>query len=160
RWTVSAYGALAVVLIMISIPIPGIPSARRTLIQKGPRPRAAVETLHREFLKPSLPYLSIDPMVAVLADEAPILSDDFGLRIMLRNGARSGRDVEARVRARQFQAVILREYGEFPRDMNAEDADFARYHAAFWAGHDDPLNHLFRSTYEVRAVRKPFVIML
>jgi hypothetical protein len=154
------YGALAFVLAAVSWPLPGIPSVVATLQAHGPRPRAVVAAIHAEFLPPGTRYLSTDPIVPVLSDESAVLLDAFDLRRFLRDGGPPGRDVERQVRGHAFSVIVMRDAGLFPRDMNAGDAGFAEACRRYWTTEDDDLERLFRSAYEIRAVRRPFVILL
>jgi hypothetical protein len=155
-----AYGVLAGVLAAISWPLPGIPSVVATLRADGPRPRAVVAAIHAEFLPPGARYLSTDPIVPVLSDESAVLLDAFDLRRFLRDGGPPGRDVEQQIRRRAFSAIVMRDSDLFPRDMNAGDPGFAEACRRYWMTEDDDLLRLFRSAYEIRAVRRPFVILL
>ena len=155
-----AYAAMALVLAAISWPVPGIPSVVATLRAHGPRSRAVVGAIHAEFRLAGARYLSTDPIVPVLNDEPPVLLDAFHLEHFLREGAPAGRDVSEQVRRRAFSAIIVRDTAAFPHDMNADDPGFPEARAHFWATEDDALSRLFRSTYTIRAVRKPFVILL
>jgi len=153
------YAALAAVLVAISWPVPGIPSVAAALEADGPRRRAVVQAIHAEFLPAGAPYLSIDPIVPVLSNERPFLLDDFNLEQFIREGAPAGRDVERRVRRHFFHAIVLHDNGDFPHDMNAGDPGFSDDCQKYWADQDSPLMPLLRSAYEVRAIRKPFVIL-
>jgi hypothetical protein len=154
------YAALAVVLAAVSWPLPGIPSVVATLRAHGPRPRAVVAAIQAEFLPPGGRYLSTDPIVPVLSDESAVLLDAFDLRRFLRDGSPAGRDVEQQVHRHAFTAIIMRDADVFPRDMNAGDSGFAEACGRYWTAEDDDLDRLFRSAYEIRAVRRPFVILL
>ena len=160
RVVASTYGILAVALAAISWPLPGIPSVIATLRAHGPRPRAVVAAIHAEFLPPGARYLSTDPIVPVLSDESAVLLDAFDLRRFLRDGGPPGRDIEDGVRRRAFSAIVLRDSEVFPRDMNAGDSGFAEASRRYWTAEDDDLVRLFHSAYEIRAVRRPFVILL
>ncbi len=160
RVVASVYAALALILAAISWPLPGIPSVVATLRAHGPRPRAVVAAIHSEFLPPGARYLSTDPIVPVLSDESAVLVDAFDLRRFLRDGGPPGRDIEQQVCRRAFSAIVMRDDDVFPRDMNAGDPGFAEASRLYWAKEDDDLERLFRSGYEIRAVRRPFVILL
>jgi hypothetical protein len=159
RAAASMYAALAAVLVAISWPVPGIPSVVAEIEAAGPRRRAVVQAIHAEFLPAGAPYLSIDPIVPVLNNERPFLLDDFNLERFIREGAPPGRDVEQRVRRHFFNAIVLHDNSDFPHDMNAGDPGFSNDCQKYWADQDSPLMPLLRSAYEVRAVRKPFVIL-
>jgi hypothetical protein len=159
RAAIPAYVTLAAIVAAISWPIPGIPSVVATFRKDGPRQRATVLAIHDEFLPPGTRYLSIDPIVPVLNGERPFLVDFFNLQLFLREGTAGGRDLEQRVRRRFFQVVVLRDSSDFPHDMNAGDPGFADACAKYWESQHDALARFFRSDYEVRAVRKPFVIL-
>jgi hypothetical protein len=159
RAVVPVYAALAAVLVAISWPVPGIPSVVAAVEADGPRRRAVVQAIHAEFLPAGTPYLSIDPIVPVLNNERPFLLDDFNLERFIREGAPPGRDVEQRVRRHFFHAIVLHDSGDFPHDMNAGDPGFSDDCEKYWANQEGPLLPLLRSAYEVRAIRKPFVIL-
>ncbi len=95
----------------------------------------------------------------VLNDERPFLLDDFNLERFIREGAPTGRDVERRVRRHFFHAIVLHDNGDFPHDMNAGDPGFNDDCQKYWADQDSPLMPLLQSACEVRAIRKPFVIL-
>ena len=153
------YAALAVVLMAISLPVSGIPSVVTTLSTRGPRSRSVVQAIHAEFLPAGSRYLSTDPIVSVLNDERPVILDAFSLEQFVKEETPAGRDIAQQVRRRAFSAIVLRDTGDFPRDMNAGDSGFSEYQRRYWVNHDDALTRLFRSTYEMRAVRRPFVIL-
>jgi hypothetical protein len=154
------YGTLAVLLAAISWPLPGVPSVVATLQAHGRRPRAVVEAIRAEFLPPGARYLSIDPIVPVLRDESAVLLDAFDLRRFLRDGSPPGRDIELKIQRRAFDAIVMRDADVFPHDLNAGDPGFTEATRRYWAREDDDLERLFRSAYEIRAVRRPFVILL
>ncbi|MES1255931.1 MAG: hypothetical protein ABUS56_10005 [Acidobacteriota bacterium] len=155
------YAGLAVLLAAISIPLPRIPSVIGTLQAQGPRQRAVVQAVHDGFLPPGARYLSTDPGVAILAGQRPVVLDAFSLDRFVRDGTPAGRDVERRIRAREFDVVVLRDTSAFVHDMNAGDRDPASDAATvrYWAEQPGPLAQLIRTTYEIRAVRRPFVIL-
>jgi len=153
------YAALAILLAVISIPAPGIPSVMATLQAQGPRQRSVVRAIHDEFLPAGTRYLSTDPIVPVLNDERAVLVDAFNLERFLKEGAPAGLDIAERVRVRAFDAIILRDTPDFPHDATAGDAGFDEARARYWAKQNGGLAQLFRSMYDVRAVRKPFVIL-
>jgi hypothetical protein len=140
RTVAAAYTCLAALLAAISIPVPGIPSVIATLRAKAMPSRATVRAVHDEFLPPGANYLSTDPIIPVLNGERPLVLDAFNLNRFLNEGAPAGRDLEQRLRRHDYQFVILR---EDPRPLpNRND-----------------LERLVDSTYTVRAVRAPFVIL-
>jgi hypothetical protein len=159
RAAIPAYAALAAIVAAISWPVPGIPSVMSTFRKDGPRQRAIVRAIHDEFLRPGTRYLSIDPIIPVLNDERPFLVDFFNLQLFLSEGTPAGRDLEERVRRRFFQVVVLRDSNDFPVDMNARDPGFTDACTKYWASQHDALVRFLRSAYEIRAVRKPFVIL-
>jgi hypothetical protein len=136
----TAFTCLAALLAAISIPIPGIPSVIATLRAKTPPSRATVRAVHDEFLPPGTVYLSTDPIIPVLNDERPLVLDAFNLNRFLSEGASAGRDLEQRLRRHDYQFVILR---DDPRPLPDRN----------------DLERLVYSTYAVRAVRAPFVIL-
>jgi hypothetical protein len=140
RTVAAAFTCLAALLAAISIPVPGIPSVIATLREKALPSRATVRAVHEEFLPPGTDYLSTDPIIPVLNDERPLVLDAFNLNRFLNEGAPAGRDLEQRLRRHDYQFVILR---EDPRPMPDRN----------------DLERLVYSTYAVRAVRPPFVIL-
>jgi hypothetical protein len=156
---IPAYAALAAIVAAMSWPVRGIPSVLATFRKDGPRQREVVRAIHDEFLPPGTRYLSIDPIIPVLNDERPFLLDFFNLQLFLREGTPAGRDLEERVRRRFFQVVVLRDSSEFPHDMNASDPAFADACTRYWASQREALVQFLQSAYEIRAVRKPFVIL-
>jgi hypothetical protein len=161
RFTAWIYTGLAVLLAAISIPLPHIPSVIGTLQAQGPRQRAVVQAVHDGFLPPGTRYLSTDPGVAILVGERPVVLDAFSLDRFVREGTPAGRDVERRIRGREFDVVVLRDTSAFARDMNAGDGDpaFGAASARYWAEQPGALAQLIRTAYEIRAVRRPFVIL-
>jgi hypothetical protein len=140
RTVAAACTCLAALLAAISIPVRGIPSVIATLRGRAMPTRATVRTVHEEFLPPGTDYLSIDPVIPVLNDERPLVLDAFNLNRFLNEGAPAGRDLEQRLRRHDYQFVILR---EDPRPLPDRN----------------DLERLVYSTYAVRAVRPPFVIL-
>jgi hypothetical protein len=154
------YSALAVMLVAISIPIRGVPSVIAEVDARLPRPRGVARAIHAEFLSDGRPYLSIDSTVPILNDERPVLLDYATLERFYEAGTPARRDLTTRVRERVFSAIVLPDSGEFAQDIDRGDEGFDERVARFWAGQDSPLAPLWRSAYEVRAVRKPFVILV
>jgi hypothetical protein len=76
----------------------------------------------------------------MLNNDRPLVLDAFNLNRFLKEGAPAGRDLEQRLRRHDYQFVILR---EDPRPL---------------PGRND-LERLVYSTYAVRALRAPFVIL-
>ena len=140
RTVAAAFTCLAALLAAISIPVPRIPSVIATLREKALPSRATVRAVHEEFLPPGTDYLSTDPIIPVLNDERPLVLDAFNLNRFLHEGAPAGRDLEQHLRRHDYQFVILR---EDPRDLPDRN----------------DLERLVYSTYAVRAVRAPFVIL-
>ena len=160
RAVMLTYAILAAVLAAISRPVPGIPSVMATISRDGPRQRARVQALREEFLPPSTVYLSTDPLVPVLSNEHPLVLDPFNLTLLVREGTPAGHDLEDRVRRQLFRTIVLRENHDLPsRDMNAGDAGFNDFRRQYWVNRDDALTRVFRSAYEICAVRRPFVIL-
>jgi hypothetical protein len=139
RPTTAVFASLATLLAAISIPIAGVPSVIATLRAQAPPSRAAVREIHEEFLPPGTRYLSMDPIIAVLNGERPVVLDAFNLNRFVRDGTPAGRDVELRLRRHEFAFVILREDRGSAQDRN-------------------DLERFVYSNYDVRAVRPPFVI--
>ncbi|MBI3493345.1 MAG: hypothetical protein HY047_16425 [Acidobacteria bacterium] len=80
----------------------------------------------------------------------------------MRRNAPAGLDFEQRIRRQDFEVVVMRGAEHFPHDMDAGDAGFADDNRLFWAdwrGHRE-MATLLESAYNVRAVRKPFVILI
>jgi hypothetical protein len=140
RAAASVFAGMAIALTAISIPVPRIPSVMATLRGRGLPSRAMVRAIHEEFLPAGTRYLSTDPIVAVLNDERPVVLDAFNLNRFVRERTPAGRDLEQRLRRREYDFVILREDHHSPQDRN-------------------DLERLVYSSYEVRAVRRPFVIL-
>jgi hypothetical protein len=157
RLVAGGYGALAVLLAVASLPVPGLPSIGRTLRAEGPHQRSVVAAVHDELPGAPALYASTDPLVSILGGERPVILDAFSLNLFVKNRTGAGCDIERRIRARAFGAIVLRDDGVFPRDMDARDPAFAGLLAAYWARNTD-LKHLVHETYEVRRVRRPFVI--
>ncbi len=140
RPTAALFACLATLLAAISIPVAGIPSVIATLRAHGLPTRVTVRAVHEEFLPRGTSYLSTDPVIPVLNDERPLVLDAFNLNRFLKEGAPPGRDLEQRLRRHDYQFVILR---EDPRPLTDRN----------------DLDRLVHSTYAVRAVRRPFVIL-
>jgi hypothetical protein len=141
RPAAAVFACLAVALAAISIPVAGIPSVIATLRAQGRPSRAAVHAVRAEYLPTGTRYLSTDPVIAVLNDERPLLLDAFNLDRFLREGTPAGRDLEQHVRRHDFHVIIVREN----RGAAASRNDLER---------------LIDSNYDVRAVRRPFVILV
>jgi len=140
RAAAAIFAGMAVALAAISLPLPGIPSVVATLRAQSLPSRAAVRAIHGEFLPQGTRYLSTDPVIAVLFDEHPLLLDAFNLSRFVRGGTPAGRDLERRLHRHDFAFVIER---EDPLDsQNRND-----------------LERLIHSTYDVCAVRHPFVVL-
>jgi len=148
--------AQGLMLAVIAWPAPGMPSVIATV---APRPRAAVRALGAEFLPPGTRYVATDPIVAVLNGDRPWLLDDFNLERFYRDGTPAGRDFAARVRGRFFDVIVLPDSDDFPTDLDADALELQERGLRYWAGQDSVLATLIRSTYEIHAVRKPFVIL-
>jgi hypothetical protein len=152
------YLALAAVMVMLSWPLPRVPSVMATLRVRGPYQRSAIESIRAQFLSDSSLYLSTDPIVPVLLGQRAFVLDSFNLDRFVRDETNVGRDLERRVQSRAFDTVVLRDDGVFPRDMDAGAPGFGQSCAAFWA-QGGTLVQLLRTGYDIRAVRKPFVIL-
>lgn len=140
RVTVPVYACLAAAFAAISIPVPGVPSVIATLRAHGRPSRATVAAVHAEFLPSGTRYLSTDPAIPVLNGERPLLLDAFNLNRFVKERAPAGRDFERRVREHDYQVIILRESRGTSPDRN-------------------DLERLVYSNYDVRAVRRPFLIL-
>jgi hypothetical protein len=141
RGAAVVFAGMAAALAAISLPVPGIPSVIATLRAQSLPSRAAVRAIHGEFLSPGTRYLSTDPVVAVLYDERPQLLDAFNLSRFVREGTAAGRDLEQRLRRHDFAFVIVREDTRGSQNRN-------------------DLERLIRATYDVSAVRSPFVVLV
>ena len=141
RAAAAVFAGMAAALAAISLPVPGIPSVIATLRAQSLPSRAAVRAIHEEFLTQGTRYLSTDPVIAVLYDERPLLLDAFNLNRFVREGTAAGRDLEQRLRRHDFAVVIVRE--EPLASQNRND-----------------LERLIHSTYDVSAVRRPFVVLV
>jgi hypothetical protein len=159
RVGVAAFGALAAMLIVTSVPVRGVPSVAADVRAALPRPRDTARTMHAEFLSNG-PYLSIDPIVPVLNDERPWLIDYGTLEHFSEANTPAGRDLARRVREHFFAAIVLPGSDGFARDMDRGDRGFAEAEAKYWADYESPLAGLLRSTYTLRAARRPFVILV
>jgi hypothetical protein len=157
RIVAALYAVLAVVMAAISVPLPHLPSVLGTLAAEGPHQRATVSAVRAELVG-GLPYLASDPMFPLLNGERPLVQDAFMLGLSIRQGTPAGRDVVARIRRQEFSAIILRAGNAFPRDMDATDEAFMSLCALWWKN-PDPLNLAVHETYDVRAVRRPFVVL-
>jgi len=118
-----------------------------------------VRALGAEFLPPGTRYVATDPIVAVLNGDRPWLLDYFNLERFYRDGTPAGRDFAARVRGRFFDVIVLPDSDDFPTDLDAGALELQERGLRYWAGQDSVLAPLIRSTYEIHAVRKPFVIL-
>jgi len=141
RAAAAVVAGMAAALAAISFPVPGIPSVTATLRAQSLPSRAAVRAIHGEFLPQGTRYLSTDPVIAVLYDERPLLLDAFNLSRFVRERTAAGRDLEQRLRRHDFAFVIVRE-----DPLGSQN-------------HND-LERLIHSTYDVRAVRNPFVVLV
>jgi len=141
RAAAAVFAGMAATLAAISCPVPGIPSVIATLRAQALPSRASVRAIHGEFLSQGRRYLSTDPVIAVLHDERPLLLDAFNLSRFIREGTPAGRDLEQRLRRHDFAFVIVRE--DPLASQNRHDLD-----------------RLIHSTYDVSAVRKPFVVLV
>jgi hypothetical protein len=158
RVVTPAYLALAALMAAWSWPVPRLPTTLATLQARGPNRRATVSALRAEYGGEHARYLSLDPIVPVLSNERPLVADAFYLDLFVEGGAPAGRDLARRVERREFDAILVRDADTFPRDMMPDDLEFEALCRRFWA-HDLALLRLFRSTYAVREVRRPFVVL-
>jgi hypothetical protein len=159
RLVVPAYALLSVMAAAIAIPLPGLPSVHRTLSRQGVhggRPRSAIARIHQEFLQGGVRYLSLDPIVPLLNDERPLLLDPFAADVFLRTGHPAGTHLRARIAQHDFDVVILREDQLMPRDSSGGPLFAPR---RFLAGRDSGLIRTLMAGYEIRAVRRPFLIL-
>jgi hypothetical protein len=141
RAAAAVFAGMAAALAAISLPVPGIPSVIATLRAQSLPSRAGVRAIHGEFLPQGTRYLSTDPVIAVLYDERPQLLDAFNLSRFVREGTAAGRDLEQRLRRHDFAFVVVREDTRGLQNRN-------------------DLERLIRSTYDVSAVRSPFVVLV
>jgi hypothetical protein len=156
----TVYAVLATMLLVISIPLPGVPSVVSDVEAARPRPREAAHAIHAEFLAPGAPYLSMDPIVPILNGERPWLLDYSSLERMYVSGAPVGHDFASRVREKFFTIIVLPGSNDFPRDMMRGEPGFAEAATKYWAGYDSPLAGVLRSAYTLHAARRPFVILV
>jgi hypothetical protein len=158
RVVVTTYGALAVIMIALGLPPLWMPSPMRTLRLLGPHQRSTIEAVQADFLS-SNPYLSLDPIVPVLLHQRPIVLDPFNLGLFVVGNTPAGRNFDSRIHSRSFATVIADDdEGVFVRDLDQGSAGFAEAVARFWAA-STPLIKLIGNDYEIRAVRRPFVIL-
>ena len=135
RLAAGLYAALAGVLILVTIPVAGLPSVVGEVRSAMSRPRSAVEAIGRDLRDGAAPYLSIDPIVPILNGDRPWLLDYAGLERAYVSGTAIGLDFASRIQQRFFAAVIV------PR------------------GYDSPIMPLLRTAYDVRESSGPFVVM-
>jgi hypothetical protein len=119
-----------------------------------------VYALHSQFVTPSAPYLSFDPIVPILNGDRPLMLDWFSLRRFVEEHTPVGRDLTMRVERREFRAIVLRENDGLEGDVSAGEPGFEEFQALYWTRNDNALTRLFRTTYDMKAVRRPFVILL
>jgi len=133
----AAYLALAALMAAWSWPVPGLPSTIGRLKARGLNRRATVAAVRADYGGAGR-YLSLDPIVPVLSGERPRAIDAFYLDLFVDRHTAAGRDLSERVGRREFDAIFV------------SDAD--------WKG-DLPVMRLFRTAYEAREVRHPFVVL-
>jgi len=155
----ATYGAAAAMLLLIAVPIPGVPSVVTEVRNAGPRPRASALAIHAAFVT-GQPYLSMDPIVPILNGDRPWVLDYASLERFVASGTAAGRDVVDRLEAGFFGAIVLPDMGVFNRDMDRGDSGFARAEQDYWRDYDSPLAPLFRRTYAIAAARRPFVVLV
>jgi hypothetical protein len=158
RVMTAVYLALATMMGALSWPLPHIPSVIATLAERGPHHRATIRAMHAEFLSGPGVYLSSDPLVPILNGERPIALDSFFLDVSIRRGTAAGLDLARRIGNRDFDTIVLRDANVFSHDMNAGDPDLSKAAETFFAK-GGTLTTLVHSAYEIRAIRKPFVIL-
>jgi hypothetical protein len=100
----------------------------------------------------------MNPIVPVLSGERAVALDAFNLNLFVSEGAPAGRDVAARIHARTFGTVLLDDDGRFAYDMTRGDRGFDQAVARFWTT-ALPLEQLIGAAYQIRAVRRPFVVL-
>jgi len=101
----AVFGALAVMIAAITIPLPGLPSVVADIRSAGPRPRAAVVDLRHDA--PAGTWLSFDPIVPILNGQRPWVLDYSNLEFGYSTQTMAGRDVKRRVEEQFFDAVIV-----------------------------------------------------
>jgi hypothetical protein len=158
RVVAPVYAFAVLVMAVLLMPLSWMPSPARTLRLSGPHQRETVEGIRAEFLSPSEPYLSLNPIVPVLLGDRPMVLDAFNLNAFVANDAPAGRDLRSRIGGQSYSTVIVDDGGVFPRDARPGDPGFAEDAARFWAS-ATPLVQLIGSTYAIRAIRRPFVIL-
>jgi hypothetical protein len=159
RVAVATYGAAAAMLLAIAIPIRGVPSVVAEVRHAGPRPRSAALAIHAAFTS-GQPYLSMDPIVPILNGDRPWILDYASLERFVAAGTPAGRDLDDRLHARFFGAIVLPDTGAFGRDMDRGDSGFASAERDYWRDYDSPLAPLFRRDYAIAAARRPFVVLV
>jgi hypothetical protein len=158
RVVARVYAFTVLVMIVLLMPLSWMPSPTRTLRLLGPRQRKTVDGIRAEFLSPSEPYLSLNPIVPVLLGDRPMVLDAFNLNAFVANDAPAGRNLRARIYAQSYATVIVDDGGLFPRDAGPGDPGFAEAAERFWAS-ATPVVQLIRLGYDICAVRRPFVIL-
>jgi hypothetical protein len=158
RVVARVYALAVLVMIVLALPLSWMPSPTRTLRLLGPRQRATVDAIRAEFLTTPAPYLSLNPNVPLLLGERPMVLDAFNLNLFVANDTPAGRDLRARIHERSYATVIVDDGGLFPRDARPGDPGFAEAASQFWAS-ATPVVQLIRSSYDICAVRRPFVIL-
>ncbi len=106
---------------------------------RQPNRRATVVALRAEYGGPRERYLSLDPIIPLLSGERPVVLDAFYLDLLVEGDTAVGRDLGERVARREFDAIFVRD-ADWPRDL--------------------PVLRLFRSAYEARETRRPFVVLV
>jgi hypothetical protein len=154
RLVVPTYALLAVMAVVIAIPLTGVPvpSVHRTLSRQGARggrPRSAIARVREEFLPPGVRYLSLDPIVPLLNNERPLLLDPFAADVFLRTGHAAGSDLRVRITRHEFDLVVVRDDRSFWRDSDEGPRTDG----------GSALTRVLMAEYEIRAVRKPFLIL-
>jgi hypothetical protein len=152
------YGFAVIVMVVLLMPLSWMPSPARTLRLSGPHQRQTVDAIRAEFLSPSEPYLSLNPIVPVLLGDRPTVLDAFNLNAFVATDAPAGRNLRSRIYAQSYSAVIVDDGGLFRHDVRPGDPGFAEDAARFWAS-ATPVVQLIGSNYEICAVRRPFVIL-
>lgn len=106
RVATAVFAANAVVLVAITIPVPGLPSVIENIHATGSRSRDIVRIIRQDVPSPG-PWLCFDPLVPILSGERPWLLDFNNLEIAYAAHTPLGRDVAQRVGQEFFSAVVV-----------------------------------------------------
>ena len=133
RAATGMFAAIAVMLVAITIPLPGVPSVVAEVQAALPRPREAAISAHADLTRG--PYLAIDPIVPVLNGDRPWVVDYGSLERFYAERTPAGLDLESRVRRHFFSAIVVPD------------------------GYESDLMPLLRSEYPRALECRPFVVL-